>query len=342
MFEAAGRTYNLEEVLSAADFRGELTPLWRNWRRSLLRAQVAAARGLMMDQAVVERAVNEFRYARDLITAEECERWLADRGLSAEDLHEHFVRQYWDRALAKAAAQAGDAEGSDSGGGSALFRVDLVLSPECDRMAHALGWRVALRCVEPATGAVVGSGQGPAAAAQGEAAARRVWPLDPGWEAELATMESSFQAHLPRLLTPERRQAWLALRRLDLIRLELETLDFDAEAAAREAYLCVKEDGVRLAEVGEENHYLVQETSALMETFPPEWRRGLLSASCPGVLPPMCHQGVFRVCFLKGRSEPSLEDPTVRERVDADLLRQHFGELEARHLHWHLRVDLAA
>lgn len=41
----------------------------------------------------VETALAAFRYQRDLISAEECERWLAQRGLAYEDLAESLTRR---------------------------------------------------------------------------------------------------------------------------------------------------------------------------------------------------------------------------------------------------------
>ena len=41
----------------------------------------------------IDAAAQAFRYEHDLITAEETERWLADRGLTLSDFGDYFARR---------------------------------------------------------------------------------------------------------------------------------------------------------------------------------------------------------------------------------------------------------
>ena len=52
-----------------------------------------------LDDAAVAAAAEAFRYEHNLITAEETERWLEERGLSLDDFTDYFVRHYWGKTI---------------------------------------------------------------------------------------------------------------------------------------------------------------------------------------------------------------------------------------------------
>ncbi len=78
----------------------------------------------------IETALAAFRYQRDLISAEECEAWLAQRGLAYEDLAESLAR----RILGGAAPDADGAE------------IDALLGDGFDAQARELAAHAAVRC----------------------------------------------------------------------------------------------------------------------------------------------------------------------------------------------------
>jgi len=49
---------------------------------------------LQFDEAAISAAAEQFRYRHDLITADETEAWLANRGLTFDDFSDYFARQY--------------------------------------------------------------------------------------------------------------------------------------------------------------------------------------------------------------------------------------------------------
>src|SRR4030095_804354 len=89
-----------------------------------------------------------FRYQHDLITAEETERWLENRGVSLGEFGEFLARQYWGRTYSGATQvptstyQTAAAEEKD------LFLVDLILSGSLDQMAERLSYRIAAQADE--------------------------------------------------------------------------------------------------------------------------------------------------------------------------------------------------
>jgi hypothetical protein len=78
----------------------------------------------------VDTALAAFRYQRDLISAEECEAWLAQRGLAYGDLADSLAR----RVAGGATADVDSAE------------IDALLSEAFDTQARELAAHAAVRC----------------------------------------------------------------------------------------------------------------------------------------------------------------------------------------------------
>ena len=97
VFLCEDRSFDFRDLIDAAHFRGELEPIWKNLLRLIAAERKADADELEVDDEAIERAAEQFRYERDLITAEETERWLAERGLTLNDFGAHFVRHYLDK-----------------------------------------------------------------------------------------------------------------------------------------------------------------------------------------------------------------------------------------------------
>ena len=142
VFTSGDESFTVRDLIDWAAFQGELEPIWKKFLR-LMAAEVKADESdIELDDAAVAAAAEAFRYEHNLITAEETERWLEERGLSLDDFTDYFVRQYWGKMI-------GDVEGEQIKYASPpnelqeLFVVELVLSGEMDRLAKRLSWRVA-------------------------------------------------------------------------------------------------------------------------------------------------------------------------------------------------------
>ncbi|MBN8248545.1 MAG: hypothetical protein J0L84_14035, partial [Verrucomicrobia bacterium] len=123
-FEAPGGGATFADVVRAAAVRGDLQPGLNATRMALACEAGAAAGGRAADMVAVETAMNEFRYERNLVTAEETEQWLDAHGLAGEDLGDHFVRRYW-KSLS---GEVEDGEAVEPSRFAAAWAADLVLS----------------------------------------------------------------------------------------------------------------------------------------------------------------------------------------------------------------------
>lgn len=338
VFAVGGRTIDVGHILAAAHCRGEVLEVW-NTVLGLVAAEKDAAALVERDEAEVDdeqlQSLSEqFRYDRDLITAEDTERWLAARRLTFDDFNAHFLRHYWVAALDEVSEPDAIDYLSAPDALCDVLIAELMFSGELERMAERLSWRFAAAGRRgddpPPTGRV--------APLAGDGVALEAWlarlGCDPQWLGEVQLMEAAYQRHREQLLTAEEIARSLASMRLALTRVELETVDVDSPDAVRELALCVQEDGMTMAEVAADGRYSYQRTETVLEDLPADVQQKVLSASPGDVLPPRPHDDGFHVDRLIARSDPDPTDQEVRARVEHQLLTRHFSALAAGCVRW--------
>ncbi len=339
MFVADGRPITVGDIVLAAHGRGELQPAWTRLLVLLeceQQAEIAEGEEEGPDDERLQAMSDQFRYERDLITAEETERWLEDRGLTLDDFNAHLLRHYW----ADTFDELPEPEPLDYASAADhhwdLLIAELLLSGELDRMALQLSWRFAAAHVEP----------DPLTAHPAEHQPASVRPRDdsehwfsrlgcsPRWLDDLERLEAAYQRECERLLTPAHLERVFASMRAALTRIDLETLDVDSPDAVREVVMCVREDGMSMSEVASEAGYPYERTEVLVEDLPADVQRALLSATPGEMLEPLPHEGGFHVRRLVARIDANLEDDEIRERVERRLLERHFSDSAAGTVRW--------
>src|SRR5437762_2756621 len=85
IFAVDGEEYGWCDVVVAAARNGAWATAERRARLGAASVEHAATTGDALARGALETAAREFRYARDLITAQSMEQWLARWGLSAKD-----------------------------------------------------------------------------------------------------------------------------------------------------------------------------------------------------------------------------------------------------------------
>src|SRR6266704_4642571 len=91
--------YTPRDAIEAALFRGELDSTWKEFLRCAQAEKRADELDIDLDESAIAAAAEAFRYEHDLITAEETEAWLENRGLTFDDFSDYFTRQYYAGAL---------------------------------------------------------------------------------------------------------------------------------------------------------------------------------------------------------------------------------------------------
>ena len=338
IFSCAERGFTAKEVVDSAVVRGEIDPVWKDFLRVAECDHLANERELEVDDSALDSAAIAFRYKHDLITAEETERWLEDRGVSLAEFSEYFARQYWGRSysgtvdLPTSSYQTASPEEKD------LFLVDLTLSGSLDRMAERLSYRVAAQADEARdnrANAVEERARFLAAAKIDDLAD---WLAQLGrdeqWLGEVLAAEAAYQRRVAEILTEQAFQRELKSMQLNFMRFELETVEVDSRDAAAEVVACVRNDGMEMSEVAEEGRYPFHRSDVLLEDIPSEQQRRFLSAKAGALFDPVPRGDAFQVWRVKTRTEPSLQDPIIRARLESRIVDRCFNELLSKHIDW--------
>jgi len=332
VFAAGPRVFTVRDVIYAGQLRGELDSTTAKLQRSAAREHQAAEERLEPDFQAIAALSEQWRYERDLITAEETEQWLDERGLTLDDFNDYFLRQYWhDSPEAHLAVAADDSVSSDQW--PELVRAELLLSGQFDRLAQQLAWRAAARTPGPAS---VGATLARPPREQFAPGMEKLASLGVGedWFEEMLELEALFQRECAAVLTGEARARTLGVLRMPLTRLELEVIDVESRDAAREAALCLREDGASIGDVARDGRYPHQRLETLVEDLPPDLQQTFLCAAPGEVLGPFEHGDGFQLSQLVRKIEPTLGDPQISGRVDRQILERHFTELAGKRLRW--------
>lgn len=81
-FYLEDRVYTVDDVLDAAEFRGELQNFWKEYLKAVAFEAAAESQGQEASSSEVQSRSEEFRYSHDLVTAQETENWLGRRAIS--------------------------------------------------------------------------------------------------------------------------------------------------------------------------------------------------------------------------------------------------------------------
>jgi hypothetical protein len=335
-----GREYKARDLIDAALFRGELDSNWRQFLTGLEAEKRAEQQDLELDHDSIDAAAELFRYAHDLITAEETEQWLEARALNLVDFTDYFTRQHW-RSTIDEKIELPDIDlGSAPPELRELFTAELIFSDELDGLNTQLMWRLA------------------ALAATGESnldpekisAARRAFfdrtkvekpeldnwlarlGRDKNWLDEMLAMEVVYQSLCEKALTSEARNKQLASLRMPLTQFEAEVIELESSEAAKEALLCIRQDGMSMEEVAVEARYPYRRITFLHEAVPEELKQKFWSGAEGDVLDPSPRGEGFELYRITKKIEPDPTDPDIRRRIDEHLLERQFSALTSDHV----------
>jgi len=331
------KEYTARDAIDAAIFRGELGVKWKEFLDEVEAEKRADELDLDLDESAISSAVEAFRYEYDLITAEETEAWLANRGLTFDDFSDYFTRQCYATAIREKIVSDEMEYQCASPDLRRSFLTELILSGDLDRMTSDLMARLAARCAgdEPTPDAIAAEERKFLHRNRIKSAQRTDWleklGRDSKWLDEMLVIEAAYRTHCDRLLVPEARQHELMALRLPLTQFEIEVIELESRDAAKEALFCVRQDGMSMEEVATEGRYPYRRSDFLLEDVPVDAQQRFLSVSAGNVLEPIARGDGFELCRVVSKIEPQADDPSVQSRIDGRLLDRHFSELMSKY-----------
>lgn len=342
IFTCGDRPYTFTDVVDWALVQGRLDPLWRDFLRGLECDRHAIEQGLEVNDTEIDSASVEFRYRHDLITAEETERWLQDRGLDLAGFSDYFARRYWAKAYSGAVELPNTTYPKANADDKGLFLADLILSDSLERMAAAFSQRVASVAApnQPDAEGVARERAKFFERTKLDEAELADWlgqlGRDSAWLDEMLTAEAVYRKAVDAIINDKALQRELVPMQLNLTRFEIETVEVDSKDAAAEVIACARDDGMSLTEVAEEGRYPFRRTQILLEDIPPDLQPRFLSVKAGTILEPIARDDSFEIVRVTGRTEPALKDPAVRGRLEQRLSGRHFSEVVAKRIAWQI------
>jgi len=310
VFRAGGRDFTYADAVRAAERRSAVDPARRDVREGLSCQRYAEDEEFELGPAEVESAADAYRTDRDLTTVDDTERWLNSYDLSLDDFSGWLERRLWRQRFLHVLPivtrdyHPGPADVED------LLWPEIVFGDYLPAFVHGLAARVAILL----------STDGGAAA--------------PGWADDQPAMERLYLARCREATSEADLSRELTARHTSLVKLELQLASFDAAESAREAWLCVTQDGERLDEVSRRAGGILQDLRLFYDELPDALRQPALSAVPGEIIPPFELGARIVLCRVAAKQPPAIGDPDVRHRIESVLIDRATDDLIQRHIRW--------
>jgi hypothetical protein len=318
ILSVGGVTYLGSDLVRAARRWSDWTKLEEQTRLGLACVARADDAGDDVGDEELQAAASEFRYERDLISGQEMEGWLGRWALDADDWMEYLrrglLRERWATELAGPAASY-SVEPEDV---EEALPAEAVCSGFLGYIARKLAGRAAAAARARDEGWLV----------------QETSHVDP--DVALDRIDAGFRQFCERVLTEAALAAQLASHRLDWIRAACRCLSLPTLESAKEAALCVREDGMELDEVARSAGVSVEAATDFLEDWEPALRDPLLAARAGALLGPVASGDGFLLVLVSEKVLPSLEDPAVRRRAEGRLLEVALAREIDNRVDWHV------
>jgi hypothetical protein len=337
LFLAGGVAYTVDDAIASAAFRGELDAAIAETLALAAAEERAAEQDLEVGSDALQASSESFRHEHDLISAGETEEWLESRGMTADDFSEWLYQRLCVNLSGFADTSTKEFAVPDRF--PDLLRVHLWLSGQMNELGEQLSRRIAADLEITKRGETVSSEPVMEKFLLRHRLDERTlsgWLAalgrDRSWLSDAVRIEAAFDRLISMVLSEEARADQLASMQLSLARIEVETLDLDSEAAAREAFLCVRDDGATLSEMALETGYRAERAQIWLDLLDDSLGQRLLSAAEGEVIGPIECDGRFKVYQVLRKLKPAVTDPAVARRLDELIVDEFFSTLCARHI----------
>jgi len=127
----------------------------------------------------------------------------------------------------------------------------------------------------------------------------------------------------------------IAIHRLEWLRVEGELLTVGTLDAAREAALCVREDGRRLAEVAADAGTAATPLHVYADDVETELSSALVGALAGELVGPVAYGDGYALVLVRSKTPPTVGDPEVRRRAEARIAERAVARALREHVEWH-------
>jgi len=249
------------------------------------------------------------------------EEWLEARGLTPSEWMGHIRRQ-----VARARSGSPDPTSPGAAPAEALW-VELLCSSQGVEFAMSLAERAAAAAAAPSDSV--------ATAPPAPQLREEVTPpnLAERWQ-RLAGVAEGVERFRRQVLTPEAVKREVSHHHLEWIRIDCRALGFSDEGRAREAALCVREDGLGLDEVSADAHVPAFDSRFYLDELEPDLRPAFLAAKPVDLIGPVPFDGSYTLFRILDKVMPNEQDPEIRRRAEQSVISRSLAEEVQRRIRW--------
>lgn len=139
-------------------------------------------------------------------------------------------------------------------------------------------------------------------------------------------------------VTDEAIEHEVALHRLEWLRVEGRTLSVPLEDTAREAALCVRQDGRSLDDVAQDCGTAALPLSVYAGDLAPELSSALVAAREGELVGPLRTAHGFALVLVERKTPPVADDPATRRRAEERIVRRAVERAVLEQVEWHERL----
>ena len=297
MFVIENKEFGWDEIVLAADTWGEWRSFFEATRLSLACLRLAEKTGRMPDTSETREVANAFRYAHNLISADEARNWLSRWNLTFEEwmdyLRGRMLRERWSNQV-EAILDGNLVSDREV---ARVVRCHAVCGDKLNEWSRKLAGRAAM---------VANSGLFKSAQLHSIKSSKEL----------LNRIEAEFQLQRETAVTSKSIEAKIANHRIDWIRVDSRYIWFGEERIAREAALCVTDDGLTLEEVAFDAHGIVQQWNFYLDEIEQSTRPHFVAARKGDWLGPIKMIEGFPLFSILGKRMPAADDFGIRDRAE--------------------------
>jgi hypothetical protein len=328
------------DVVIAAMARAEWSAFERRLAEGLACEARAEAEHYQPSEDAIDEVASAFRHDRDLISGDEMTEWLERAGISTGAWMAFVTREVLRQTWATEMEDVLDRFAPSPRRLEAAAVVEGICSGSFDAFERSFAGHAAL-ALEAVPSAV-----GPMAVdvAAIEAESARLIRQHAHWlnvehdddipsrVVSVLGLEKRFQIVCDGIAGRDALHAAVEAHHLEWVTLTVDSVRFDSDSAAREAVLCVREDGLSLHDVGALARRPVRRTEVFVADADPARRDLWLSAEIGQIHGPLAIDSSFEVNAVTGRATPTLEDPRVAEKARCTAIEDAMRRAVRQHV----------
>jgi hypothetical protein len=341
VFSIDGDGYRWRDVVVAAWTWGDWDAVERRAREGNACVRHAQAVGAGLPPGTLEAAGQEFRYARELVTAHSMEEWLRSVGLTAREWTAHLRRELhrahhsspptFDELVARYPTDDRDAV--------SMVLADATCAGDADRWARSLAARVAANRTAAASGDRASlRTTGDHLGVVPTALATALGVDDHGWRAavrRIADVDRMFERFRMAQVTDHAVETFVASRQLDWIRFECRVMAFPKEDMAAEAAMMLRDDGEGFTGVYRVARAEPRASHFFFDNLDSTVRDRFLGVQAGDLVGPIQVGDEFVLYLVERKVLPSARDPEIRRLAEDGVLGRALKQQLDHHVEWH-------